>query len=1103
MHRIDYLRYQIVPSAIESAGAKLLLMFWAGLMCCHISKANDKKDKPEVSEKTHPRVLSIEVFGHPKSNVSAVEFLVTFSEPVTGVDVTDFAVKASTQIEGAVVSKLSGSGTKYKVKVGDIPLDADGILRIDLKGTDTEISNEAGFMVPAFTNGRYHYIGAAFDVSRAVFSGNSERFSVRKQSEMPQGMIFTNDGLKMLVIERDLATIFQYGLSSAYELSTAEYLGDSKSLFVGDKEPLPRTLAFDDTGLKLFISGGDKTALIQQYDLSKPFEVSTARYAGDDKRLNVWDQEVNPRSIHFSNDGSKLFLVGLVDDEVNEYQLEEPYNLSTAIFAGESEKLTVREFDESARVINFNTDGTKMYIIGGSANIVNEFSLLNPFDVSTAKFSGFDESLLFGKQELTPNGMSFNEDGTKLFIIGQDKDFVNEYVLDAQALNLASFSLWSIGDISEPDSLIFQQAGMADPSTLRLRSKDLRLEYFTNSSNPHDQIEFQTLLEGEDATWSDWTAENQRAYPRLRYGTYRFKIKARNAYGQETGILEFSFRLLTPWYFTVWAYLVYGFMILGLIWFVIKYNARKLEKEKRELERVVGERTEEISRQKDEIALQMNEVEQANVLIKEQADRLQELDKVKSRFFANISHELRTPLTLINAPLEALIKNGKIEDEEALQTLGVVRKNGDSLLSLVEEILDLTKLEAGKVNLVKNPVRLSEFVSDLIKPYERGLKDKAISLNVDFQLGQDLAIQWDANHAGKILNNLLSNALKFTPYGGSIELIVQFKPNMAEVIQIMVKDNGEGIHPNDVLHVFDRFYQSEQPEKKAAGGTGIGLALAKELAHLFEGTLEVESTLGEGSVFTFEFPFEEITTDVILPSASIGYEDLEIALKHTIKKYASRFDVGKPVLLITEDHPEMRAFIAQTLQPYFEVRQAENGRVALETLKKERIDIVVSDVMMPEMDGFELLEAIKQDKSLHEVSLVMLTARAEQEDKLFALTMGIDDYLIKPFNASEFLARIKNILENRIKLLRELNGIESQGSIPFSADVQALMKAHDLSERELEVIPLIAKRYTNPEIAEHLHVSRNTVKTHLKNIYSKLDISSRSEITEKLREFSK
>lgn len=472
-------------------------------------------------------------------------------------------------------------------------------------------------------------------------------------------------------------------------------------------------------------------------------------------------------------------------------------------------------------------------------------------------------------------------------------------------------------------------------------------------------------------------------------------------------------------------------------------------------------------------------------------DKLQALDRAKSRFFANISHELRTPLTLINAPLESLIQNGKIDDPEVKATLETATRNGVSLLSLVEEILDLAKLDGGRLELVENPVRVNDFITLVLSDYKSGLDHKSIKLNYEYGLKEELAILIDEGRCTKVINNLLSNALKFTPEGGSISVIVS-EDNKTNRLRIIVSDTGIGIHPKDLPNVFDRYYQSEQPGKKAEGGTGIGLALAKELAELHGGHLTVTSELAVGTSFVFELPMKEVLEETIVPISRVEDKELGKALTATVERYIEKFELDKPVLLITEDHPEMRAFIAQTLAPYFEIRQAENGKVALGILNAERIDIVISDVMMPVMDGFELLEAIKREPSLHQVSLIMLTARADHEDKLYALTLGIDDYLTKPFSASEFLARIKNILENRIKIIREFEKIDSKEGL------SDLAKQYDLVEREVEILNLLAQRYTNPQIAEALFISRNTVKFHIKNLYGKMGIKTRQEAAERV-----
>jgi signal transduction histidine kinase/DNA-binding response OmpR family regulator len=412
--------------------------------------------------------------------------------------------------------------------------------------------------------------------------------------------------------------------------------------------------------------------------------------------------------------------------------------------------------------------------------------------------------------------------------------------------------------------------------------------------------------------------------------------------------------------------------------------------------------------------------------------KLQALDKVKSRFFANISHELRTPITLINGPIEAAINGdyGKTSDALAGQ-LAVVRNNGRNLLNLVNEILDLTKLEAGKLQLVENPSHLYSLLNDLLAAFQSQIYNRKINFQFEYGIEKDTAIMIDEAKFAKIINNLLSNAFKFTEDNGAISLTVK---KVNEKLSISVKDSGHGIHLDDIGNVFERFYQSEQPDAKIQGGTGIGLALSQELAKLHGGSISVTSEVGMGSEFIFSFPFKEaksITIERAEEEFNVGI--IKTNLDTTIAKYADIFEIEKPRLLLTEDHKEMREFIASILRPFFKVLEATNGLEALALLNDNNIDMIVSDVMMPKMDGFELLKKIKADVRLRNISMIMLTARAAEEDKLFALTLGVDDYLTKPFGQEELLVRARNILENRI--VRKLVQKESASDLNNVDDV--------------------------------------------------------------------
>ncbi len=618
--------------------------------------------------------------------------------------------------------------------------------------------------------------------------------------------------------------------------------------------------------------------------------------------------------------------------------------------------------------------------------------------------------------------------------------------------------------------------------------------FTSDNFNQTEKHQYAYKLEGFDKEWIETNAARRYVtYTSIPAGDYTFRVKSANKHGVWGEATSVSITILPPWWKTWWFRIALTFTVFCAVYLIYLSRISVIRRQKDLLEQEVEFRTSELKRSK-------NKAIKDRELIERQAEKLRELDKVKSRFFANISHELRTPLTLINAPLESLIDNGQIENEEVRETLELARKNGTSLLSLVEEILDLAKLDAGKLKLVENPIRIYDCLIDVVESYAEGFRQKGINFEFGFLLERELTVLMDANKCHKILNNLLSNAMKFTPEKGSIALSIH---KAGESIELSVTDTGVGIHPDDLPHIFDRYYQSEQPGKSAEGGTGIGLALARELAELQGGSLSATSQSGKGSTFTFRFPLKEVEATEAIPQAAKISKPLIDALGETIGEYSRKFNVAKPVLLITEDHAEMRAFIARTLKPYFEIKEAAHGKAALEVLNATAVDIVISDVMMPEMDGFELLKAIKANKALHQVSLVMLTARADREDKLEALTLGIDDYLTKPFSAAEFLARIKNILENRIKVIRELKQLDEGQTDQSSTSIRDWINEYGLSEREVDVMKLLAKRYTNAEMADKLCVSPNTVKFHLKNLYLKLGLSSRAEAMSRLEVLSR
>ena len=398
---------------------------------------------------------------------------------------------------------------------------------------------------------------------------------------------------------------------------------------------------------------------------------------------------------------------------------------------------------------------------------------------------------------------------------------------------------------------------------------------------------------------------------------------------------------------------------------------------------------------------------QMELTLKEkEAEQLKELDKFKSSFFTNISHELRTPLTLILSPLADILENkkSKIFDKE----LRLVQSNARNLHNLANEIMDLSKVEAGKLEVQESNVAIFETTKRIFSSFDSMAELRRIQFTLDNQL-PNVNVQLDREKFEKIINNLLSNALKFTTEKGVVQMKA-YKEGGQYFFEI--KDNGKGIHSNDLPHVFDRFYQAKNRTGIEQGGTGVGLALSKEFAQLLNGKLSVESKFGKGSTFILQLPLKE------LEKSNIDSLEEETSIETTeIQSTYVPFMVNgqKPKILIVEDNREMGKYLLQILSDDYQCTLAIDGLEAIRQLEKQPFDCITSDVMMPNMDGFELRDQINQNNQWRQIPFILLTARYLEEDKLRGFKLGVDDYLTKPFSTRELKARIHNMVQNKIE----------------------------------------------------------------------------------------
>ncbi|MDB6112562.1 MAG: Integral rane sensor hybrid histidine kinase [Pedosphaera sp.] len=433
------------------------------------------------------------------------------------------------------------------------------------------------------------------------------------------------------------------------------------------------------------------------------------------------------------------------------------------------------------------------------------------------------------------------------------------------------------------------------------------------------------------------------------------------------------------------------------------------------------------------------ELDQSRALLEESNEKLKELDQVKNRFFANISHELRTPLTLLLSPLETMLHSRDRQFDGATRNLfSIMQANGMRLLKLINDLLDLVRLESGRMEVKREPLEMSAFVKGIAAAAQQMADAKKLKLETAIEPGLG-AVLLDRDKLEKTALNLVFNALKFTPAGGTVALRVEKKNDQ---LVVTVQDTGVGISAKNLPFVFDRFWQADNSSKRKYQGVGIGLSLVKELTEVQGGKVSVESEEGKGTTFTVCLPFlpaETLTvpkTDADRPdqeapsaataSESGGVQSEEwlgnlyrraalfpaIAPSEDAEVVAVSKNGSHPTLLVADDEPDMLRFLKSQLNSHYQVIEAVDGLQAVEKVSQFLPDIILLDMNMPEKDGLQVCRELRAQPSTQGIPIILLTARADEETKLAALSAGANDFLSKPFSTSELHVRIKNLVES-------------------------------------------------------------------------------------------
>jgi len=551
-------------------------------------------------------------------------------------------------------------------------------------------------------------------------------------------------------------------------------------------------------------------------------------------------------------------------------------------------------------------------------------------------------------------------------------------------------------------------------------------------------VRYQYRLNG--GKWQE-TNFNFVQYNQFSTGDYTFEVRAKKFNSRWSAIQKISFEVLPPLWRTWWAFLCYVLAVALLVYIIVKWRSKKLEKENLRLEKVVAKRTKELEQQKEEIA--------------SQAEKLKEMDGLKSRFFSNISHELKTPLAMILGPAENLMASAP--NEKSKTYTQYILANTKRLMKLINQLMDFSKLEVGKMTLKPEIGDLSAFLLQVLQSFEPLAQQKQIQVTLE-NLPNATFYEFDQDKIEKILFNLLSNAFKFTPAQGKITL--QCTEKNAGV-QIIVTDTGLGIPPKQLPYIFERFYQVDSSQTREFEGTGIGLSLVKELVELHGGGIEVHSKMNEGTSFLAYLPLVKVSKKQAESQTPVPTIPNEQTVQR--KRVPTKPPTTTPeyTVLVVEDNPELRQFICQELYNDYKVIEAKDGREGIDQSQLQVPDLIISDVMMPKVDGFELLKQVREQTATSHIPVIMLTAKASFDNKINGLEMGSDDYLTKPFSPKELKLRVRNLLTRRDQL-RELYSkkIAAPGiSLEVSSEGKPSMEEEFLKK----AVSIVEQNINNPK----------------------------------------
>ena len=603
-----------------------------------------------------------------------------------------------------------------------------------------------------------------------------------------------------------------------------------------------------------------------------------------------------------------------------------------------------------------------------------------------------------GLQDNKFNGKSAYQTRDKKLIFGGVNGFniidPNHLLLDKNVPNLVLTNLYinnkliNIGDKLSNRVILNQSLSNVSKIKLRYNENTISIGFTALSFLHPEKYKYEYQLKGFDDNWVTIDAKNPTAsYNNLSRGTYTFNVKIKD-YGQSKPdkIASLKIVVLPPFWLSWYAYVFYLVLIAALVIFIYQFL---------------------VDRATFKLRIDQELQEKKHI---------EEISAMKVKFFTNLSHELRTPVSLIMLPIENML--AKNIDASIKNNLTMVLRNAKRLLFIVNQLLDFRKLEVGEITYHPVLGDIVSFIKDVTLPFMDISQNKNIKLTIRSNV-EELFTTFDPNKLERILFNLLSNAFKFTGSRGSVEVSIEYDESRNLPITIKISDTGIGIDKTKIENIFKPFYQADNQGNMADMGTGIGLSITYEFVRLHNGSINVESEIDKGTTFIIELPMNEHVAPALkedLPEEEFvtHYENAKSQMIDAVMK-------KDRTVLIVDDNDDFRFYLVENLRSLYNVIEANNGVVAYEKANRFTPDIIVSDVKMPEMDGFELCEKLKTDVNTSHIPIILLTANTLNEDKILGFEAGADEYITKPFNVGVLQARIRNLLIKKAEQRTMLN----------------------------------------------------------------------------------